>query len=150
MYINHKYWMRCALKLAYCAQKNGEVPVGAILIFNNKVIGEGYNSSISKNDPTAHAEIIALRAGGRKLKNYRLMNTTLYVTKEPCIMCIGAILNSRIYQLVLGSQVNNKYSILNILKKQNITNHKLYIKQKILEKECNNILYHFFKDKRKT
>ena len=87
---NDEYWMRQALQLALRAQEEGEVPVGALLVLDNQVIGEGWNRPIGRHDPTAHAEIMALRQGGAVLQNYRLLNATLYVTLEPCVMCAGA------------------------------------------------------------
>ncbi|CAL4042876.1 tRNA adenosine(34) deaminase TadA [Buchnera aphidicola] len=150
-YKNHQYWMRYALKLAIIAGKKGEVPVGSILVFKKKIIAEGYNASICHNDPTAHAEILALRQGGKKLKNYRLLNTTLYVTLEPCIMCFGAIIQSRIGHLVFGAkEKTNKLSILKKYLKNNIINHKFNITESILLKECSDVLNKFFKKRRKS
>ncbi|UDG79142.1 tRNA-specific adenosine deaminase [Candidatus Ecksteinia adelgidicola] len=147
---NDQYWMRKALKLALRAQNEGEVPVGALLILKNKIISEGWNQSISYYDPTAHAEIIALRHGGKVLNNYRLLHTTLYVTLEPCIMCIGAMIHGRIQNLVYGA--NNKTSScnwsINILGKTNI-NHKIKVTSGVLKTECTNILKNFFYLRRK-
>ncbi len=98
-----EYWMRQALSLAQRAQEEGEVPVGALLVLDNQVIGEGWNRPIGRHDPTAHAEIMALRQGGAVLQNYRLLNATLYVTLEPCVMCAGAMVHSRIRRLVYGA-----------------------------------------------
>lgn len=98
-----EYWMRRALTLAQRAWEQGEVPVGAVLVQGDRVIGEGWNRPIGQHDPTAHAEIMALRQGGKVLENYRLLNTTLYVTLEPCIMCAGAMVHSRIGRLVYGA-----------------------------------------------
>lgn len=96
--------MRHALELANKAEALGEIPVGAVLVDDSgNIIGEGWNLSIVQNDPTAHAEIIALRNGAKNIQNYRLLNTTLYVTLEPCTMCAGAILHSRIKRLVFGA-----------------------------------------------
>ena len=147
--MNDKYWMKYALKLAGIAKKNGEIPVGAVLIFKEKIIGKGWNASIHQSDPTAHAEIIALRQGGKNIKNYRLLNTTLYVTLEPCIMCFGAIINSRIKCLVCGaSDKNRNISMIKSLLKNNTFNHNLQIKEKVLLHECSNIINQFFKNKR--
>ncbi|STS84432.1 tRNA-specific adenosine deaminase [Klebsiella pneumoniae] len=93
--LNDEYWMRHALTLAKRAWEEGEVPVGAVLVHNNQVIGEGWNRPIGRHDPTAHAEIMALRQGGLVLQNYRLIDATLYVTLEPCVMCAGAMVHSR-------------------------------------------------------
>ncbi|CAL4321412.1 tRNA adenosine(34) deaminase TadA [Buchnera aphidicola] len=146
-YNRHKHWMKYALKLALIAEKKGEVPVGAVLVFKENIIGKSSNSSIYHNDPTAHAEILTLRQGGKKLKNYRLLNTTLYVTLEPCIMCFGAIIHGRIKHLVFGAK--EKKNKIDIFKKYlNNVNHKLNITESILEKECSNLLNNFFKNKR--
>jgi tRNA(adenine34) deaminase len=96
-------FMRRALGLARRAAEDGEVPVGALLVLGADVIGEGWNRPIASHDPTAHAEIIALREGAQRLRNYRLERTTLYVTLEPCAMCIGAVLNARVPRLVFGA-----------------------------------------------
>jgi tRNA(adenine34) deaminase len=96
-------YMRRALGLAERAAEEGEVPVGALLVLNNEVIGEGWNRPIAGNDPTAHAEILALRAAALALGNYRLETATLYATLEPCAMCIGAVLNARVARLVFGA-----------------------------------------------
>jgi tRNA(adenine34) deaminase len=96
-------FMRRALLLAQRAAEEGEVPVGALLVMDNEIIGEGWNRPIASHDPTAHAEIIALRAGALALGNYRLGSATLYATLEPCVMCMGAVLNARIARLVFGA-----------------------------------------------
>jgi tRNA(adenine34) deaminase len=96
-------FMRAALLLAQSAAEQGEVPVGALLVLDDKVIGEGFNRPIASHDPTAHAEIIALRAGAAVLGNYRLAGATLYATLEPCAMCMGAVLNARVTRLVFGA-----------------------------------------------
>ncbi|WP_343153109.1 tRNA adenosine(34) deaminase TadA [Buchnera aphidicola] len=141
-----EYWIKYSLKLANLSKKKEEIPVGAILVLDNKIIGKGYNSSIKKNDPTAHAEIIALRLGSKKIKNYRLLNTTLYVTLEPCIMCLGAIIHSRVERLVFGAKskklINLKY--INYYKKKFVQ-----IKNINLQNKCATILKNFFHKKRK-
>ncbi|MCV2502433.1 MAG: tRNA adenosine(34) deaminase TadA [Candidatus Lightella neohaematopini] len=104
-------WMYYCILLAENARKQGEVPVGAILVYNNNIIGMGYNNVIKFNDPTAHAEIIAIRQGSSKIGNYRLLNSILYVTLKPCLMCIGAIFNARIKKLVFGTE----YTSVNVL-----------------------------------
>ncbi|BGI51409.1 MAG: tRNA adenosine(34) deaminase TadA [Buchnera aphidicola (Ceratovacuna japonica)] len=140
-----EYCMKKAIVLAKKANNKNEVPVGAVLVFNKKIIAKGYNSSISKNDPTAHAEIIVLRKGGYFLKNYRLLNTTLYVTLKPCIMCCGAILNSRIYKLVYGANsYNNSFNMFKLFLKKNIK-----IKRNVFSNKCKIIINNFFKNKRK-
>ncbi|XBC38400.1 MAG: tRNA adenosine(34) deaminase TadA [Buchnera aphidicola (Floraphis choui)] len=149
---NDIYFMKYAIKFAKLAEIKEEVPVGAVLVLNNKIIGKGSNSSISKHDPTAHAEVIALRIGGLYLKNYRLLSTTLYVTLEPCFMCYGAIIHSRISRLVFGTSYNNKsnYNFIksNVLK--HIKKNKIIITENVLEQECTSILQKFFKNRRKN
>ena len=100
---SHEYWMRHALTLAKRAWDEREVPVGAVLVHNNRVIGEGWNRPIGRHDPTAHAEIMALRQGGLVMQNYRLIDATLYVTLEPCVMCAGAMINARIATCYFGA-----------------------------------------------
>ncbi|XAJ80207.1 tRNA adenosine(34) deaminase TadA [Buchnera aphidicola (Greenidea ficicola)] len=145
-----KYWMKYAIKFAEENILNKEIPIGAVLIYKNKIIGTGFNSTIKKNDPTAHAEIIALRKGANLIKNYRLLNTTLYVTIQPCMMCFGAILHSRIKRLVFGSFSKKYFKNCEICKnfilKKNIFN-KIIIK-KIIFKKCSLLLKKFFKKKR--
>ncbi|XBC43535.1 MAG: tRNA adenosine(34) deaminase TadA [Buchnera aphidicola (Meitanaphis flavogallis)] len=152
MYKYDEYFMKHALKFARLAEIDREVPVGAVLVLNNVIIGQGSNSSISTHDPTAHAEIIALRSGGMFLKNYRLINTTLYVTLEPCSMCYGAIIHSRIFRLVFGTSYNNKDNgaYFNHNQYGKIKNSKIIITKNILNKECKNILKFFFKKKEKN
>jgi tRNA(adenine34) deaminase len=137
--------MKYAIKLAYKALKKKEVPVGALIVQNNKIISKGYNQSICLNDPSAHAEIIAIKNAGRKMKNYRLNNVDIYITLEPCIMCIGAILHARIKNVFFAAY-SYKYSIksifnINILKNINIEGG-------FLENESKNIIKKFFEIKR--
>lgn len=150
-YKKDENWMKIALKYAYYAKEKGEVPIGAILVFKERIIGIGWNSSITKNDPTAHAEIIALRDAGKKIKNYRLLNTTLYVTLQPCVMCSGAIIHSRVKRLVFGAnyeKLDNKYCLKNIFLNAQ-KDYKLDIKTNVMKNECSDILINFFQKKRK-
>ncbi len=103
MHEQHAFWMRHAMNLAQRAQAQGEVPVGAVLVRAEQILGQGWNRSITEHDPSAHAEIMALRAAGRQANNYRLPGSTLYVTLEPCVMCAGAILHARVEHLVFGA-----------------------------------------------
>ncbi|WP_343187930.1 tRNA adenosine(34) deaminase TadA [Buchnera aphidicola (Periphyllus koelreuteriae)] len=146
---NHKYWMNIALFFAEIAFIQGEVPVGSLLIKSNKIIGFGWNNSIQENDPTGHSEIITLRNSGKFLKNYRLLNSSLYVTLEPCIMCLGAILNSRIKNLIIGAKQKNSKNLL--YKNDFILNSKKFkikIIKNVLRKQCSTLLKHFFLNKR--
>ncbi|MCS5711053.1 tRNA adenosine(34) deaminase TadA [Candidatus Berkiella aquae] len=145
-----EYWMRQALVLAQVAQAQGEVPVGAILVYDNQIIGEGYNSPIQQHDPSAHAEINALRHAGVKLKNYRLPKTTLYVTLEPCAMCAGAIIQARVERVVIGAndpKTGAAGSVFNILQNPAL-NHRVALTQGVLADECSEFLSQFFRLKR--
>ena len=143
--------MRYALDLADKAEALGEIPVGAVLVDDaENIIGEGWNLSIVQSDPTAHAEIIALRDGAKHLQNYRLLNTTLYVTLEPCTMCAGAILHSRIKRLVFGASdyktgaVGSRFHFFDDYK----MNHTLEITSGVLAEECSQKLSTFFQKRR--
>jgi tRNA(adenine34) deaminase len=142
--------MQKALELALSAKNQNEVPVGAVLVFENEIVGSGYNCPISTNDPTAHAEIMALRDAAKNLKNYRLPRTTLYVTIEPCLMCVGAMLHARIQHLVFGAndpKTGAINSVFNILDNPNL-NHKITWQSGILSVERGKILSDFFKERR--
>ncbi|WP_213990156.1 tRNA adenosine(34) deaminase TadA [Sodalis sp. dw_96] len=145
-----EYWMRHALRLAGRAEAEGEVPVGAVLVLGDRVIGEGWNRSIGHNDPTAHAEIMALRQGGTALGNYRLVDTTLYVTLEPCVMCAGAMIHGRVGRLVFGARdekTGAAGSLCDILRHPGM-NHLMDITSGILAQECSSRLSAFFRDRR--
>ena len=147
---SHEYWMRHALTLAQRAWDEGEVPVGAVLVHNNQVIGEGWNRPIGRHDPTAHAEIMALRQGGLVLQNYRLLDTTLYVTLEPCPMCAGAIVQARIPRIAVGC-MNPKAgcagSVLDMLHVPGF-NHQAEVTEGVLEQECSKLMSDFFQSLR--
>ena len=131
-------FMRRALELARRAQETGEVPIGSVVVFEERIIGEGWNRPISASDPTAHAEIQALRAAAQKLSNYRLTGATLYVTLEPCDMCVGAMFHARIARAVYGASDPKKL----VLKNQ------VEISGGVLAEECGSILSKFFAAKR--
>ncbi|HEY4716068.1 MAG TPA: tRNA adenosine(34) deaminase TadA [bacterium] len=144
-------FMMEALKEAIRAEEEGEVPVGAVLVQEGKVIAREHNRCIQKNDPTAHAEILALRYAGEKIKNYRLPGITLFATIEPCPMCAGAILNSRIKRVVYGARdpkSGSDGSVVNILRNRKF-NHMLEVVRGIKEDECIAVLRDFFLKKRK-
>lgn len=150
--LNDEHWIRHALKLAERAQQEGEVPVGAVLVLNGEIIGEGWNRPIAAHDPTAHAEIMALRAGAEKLGNYRLNDTTLYVTLEPCVMCAGAMVHARIKRLVFGAsdpKAGAIKSVFNILDSTRL-NHRVEYVGGILAEECGGMLSQFFEARRKN
>ncbi|EIB97920.1 MULTISPECIES: tRNA adenosine(34) deaminase TadA [Pantoea] len=145
-----EYWMRHALSLARRAWEQGEVPVGAVLVQNDRVIGEGWNRPIGQHDPTAHAEIMALRQGGKVLENYRLLETTLYVTLEPCVMCAGAMVHSRITRLVYGAhdlKSGAAGSLLDVLGHPGM-NHQVELASGVLAEECAAMLSDFFRMRR--
>ncbi|MGP1931209.1 MAG: tRNA adenosine(34) deaminase TadA [Arsenophonus sp. ET-YP4-MAG3] len=144
------YWIKKAIFLAQNAKEKGEIPVSAILVHKDKLISEGLNHLILNHDPCAHAEILALREGGKYFKNYRLLNTTLYVTLEPCIMCAGAMIHARISRLVYGAydkKTGAAGSIINIFNYPNI-NHRILVFGGILANECSAMLSYFFKERR--
>lgn len=146
----HEYWMRHALTLARRAWDEGEVPVGAVLVHNNQVIGEGWNRPIGRHDPTAHAEIMALRQGGVILQNYRLLDTTLYVTLEPCVMCAGAMVHGRIGNLVFGARdakTGAIGSLMDVLGHPGM-NHQVNVTEGVLAEECSAMLSDFFRARR--
>ena len=142
--------MAQALALAKEAAQKQEVPVGAVLVRDRQIIGRGLNQPISSQDPTAHAEIIALRAGAKHLGNYRLPGTTLYVTLEPCAMCVGAMIHARIQRLVFGAndpRAGAVCSVFQLLDEKRL-NHRVKWEGGILARECGQILKQFFEDRR--
>ena len=145
-----EYWMRQALELAQNAQQAGEIPVGALLVKDNQLIASGWNCSIGNHDATAHAEIMVLRQGGQVLSNYRLLDTTLYVTLEPCIMCAGAMIHSRISRVVYGAKdfkTGACGSYIDIMGQTGL-NHYVEVTGGILEDRCSSMLSAFFKMRR--
>ena len=149
-----EYWMRKAIAQAEEANQAGEVPVGAVLVhhdgINDKLIAEAYNCPISTNDPTAHAEIVVLRKAAATIQNYRLLNTTLYVTLEPCFMCAGAMVHARISRLVYGAAdpkagvISSKFQALD----QDFLNHRIEYKGNLLAEPCGLLLSNFFRSRR--
>jgi len=142
--------MRIALEQAHQALKEGEVPIGAVLISEGEVLAQAHNMPISLNDPTAHAEILVLREAALRKNNYRLPNTVLYVTVEPCVMCVGAILQARVATVVFGafdSKAGACGSFYDIPSTPGLV-HKIKVIPGVLERECREILQAFFKTKR--
>ncbi len=145
-----RVFMGYALALARQAEALGEVPVGAVLVRDGAIVGEGCNQPIGQRDATAHAEILALRAGGQLLGNYRLPNTCLYVTLEPCLMCVGAMLHARIARLVYGAtdpKVGAAGSLLNAFGNSGL-NHQVQVQGGVLATECSALLRDFFRARR--
>lgn len=146
------YWMREALRLAEHAGASREVPVGAVVIAagDSDIVGEGWNQSIFHSDPSAHAEVVALRAAAKSVNNYRLSGTTLYVTLEPCVMCVGAMLHARIKRLVFGAydlKTGAAGSVFDI-PSDTRHNHSIEVTGGVLEQECGQLLKDFFQHRR--
>lgn len=143
-------FMQLALVEAQKARALGEVPVGAVLVSDNQVIATGHNQPINNNDPSAHAEVVTLRVAGQNLSNYRLPNTTLYVTLEPCMMCCGAIMHARISRVVYGAadaKTGCVHSVLNLFDNPRL-NHHTMVEGGVLAEECAQVLKDFFKERR--
>ncbi len=142
--------MKHALELAHKAEAAGEVPVGAVIVLNGELIAEGWNQPISSSDPTAHAEIIALRGAGQKLGNYRLLDAELYVTLEPCPMCVGAMLHARVKRVIYAATdpktgaLGGAYDLLNSFSH----NHSFEVTKGILEEQSREKLQGFFRSRR--
>jgi len=149
--MNNDFYMKRCIELAKQGMSLGEVPVGAVIISDNKVIGESYSSSIMLNDPTAHAEIIAIRNASKAVNNYRILNSFLYTTLEPCIMCLGAISEARIKKIIYGAKSEDNVELSDkilILKKHFKLDHIPEIIGGIREDECSALLKGFFSRKR--
>ena len=149
--MNDEDWMQYALSLAKKAEQQDEVPVGAILVMDDECIAEGWNKPISSNDPTAHAEIMALRAASEQLQNYRLPKTTLYVTLEPCMMCAGALIHTRVARVVYGAtdpKAGAAGSVFELLGTDKL-NHKIEITPGVMKDECASLLTSFFQRRRR-
>ncbi len=148
--VNDERWMRQALALACRAEEHGEVPVGAVVVLNDEILGEGWNQPIGRNDPTAHAEIIALRRAAERIGNYRMPGCSLIVTLEPCVMCAGASVHARIARVLYGARdpkagaVGSVFEILG----SGRFNHDVEVQGGILEAECCSLLKRFFERRR--
>ena len=152
MEFTHEYWMQKALELARKAQAEDEVPVGALIVKDDQLIAEGFNQPIKSNDPSAHAEMVALRNAGQVLNNYRLIDTTLYVTLEPCSMCVGAMIHARVKRLVFGAfdpKTGAAGSAINLIA-DDVHNHQVEVLGGLLEDECRDLLQGFFRKKRSS
>jgi tRNA(adenine34) deaminase len=142
--------MRIALELGRTARQHGEVPVGAVVVLDGVVIGEGFNQPISTNDPTAHAEIVALRDAARRIGNYRLPGATVYVTIEPCQMCVGAMVHARIARVVYGAREPKAGAIESAMRAHEhpSLNHRMEAVGGVLEDECREVIQAFFASRR--
>ena len=148
--MSHEQFMQRALELAAVAESHDEVPVGAVLVHDGEIIGEGYNQVITLNDPSAHAEAQAIRAAGQHIGNYRLVDMTLYVTLEPCAMCAGLITHARIKTLVFGAadpRTGAAGSAIEVINHASM-NHKVEVIGGVLAEPCGDILRHFFRKRR--
>lgn len=147
--MSHEGFMRQALEQARMALHIGEVPIGAVLVSGAEVVSRGFNQPIHHQDPTAHAEVMALRQGATALGNYRLGGTTLYVTVEPCLMCVGALVNARVATVVYGVAEPKWGALTSILRVQDLrVNHRFEVVGPVLEAECRKLLVDFFKYRR--
>ena len=149
---NHEGWMREALILAEQAANAHEVPVGAIVVQNGEIIGRGFNQSIQSCDATSHAEIVAIRSASQFRNNYRLPGTTLYVTIEPCTMCLGAMIHARVDRLVFGAKEPRAGAVVSqgSLIEAGHFNHQLSFVDGVLAAECSSLMQSFFRNRRKA
>ena len=143
-------FMRVALEQALEGGSCGEVPVGAVVVIDDEIVGAGFNQPIGGQDPTAHAEIVALREAARRIGNYRLPGATLYVTIEPCQMCVGAMIHARVARLVFGAREPKAGAIESAMRAHEhpALNHRLIATAGVLEDECREVIQRFFRDKR--
>lgn len=150
MQMDDRSYMAMALTLAREAENAGEVPVGAVVVWEDRIVGRGRNSQVERDDPTAHAEILAIREAAAALGNYRLEGATLYVTLEPCVMCAGALVTARVARLVFGARdlrfggVRSKFQIAD----SDLLNHRLMVEEGVLGAECAELLQNFFAPRR--
>jgi tRNA(adenine34) deaminase len=142
--------MRAALDQARLALAAGEVPIGAVIVLDDRVVAAGYNQPITAVDPTAHAEIVALRAAARSVNNYRLTDAVLYVTVEPCLMCVGALVHARVREVVFGAAEPKAGALVSAARAHETPglNHRFAVTAGVLESECRDVIQAFFKARR--
>ena len=147
---HHEHWMHRAIALAQQAANNNEVPVGALIVLDNQIIGEGHNQPIMSQDASAHAEAVAIRAACSELNNYRIPGSILYVTIEPCTMCVGAMIHARIETVVFGAREPKAGALVSNLQlhEKPLYNHKLNVLEGILSDDCSELIVSFFQSKR--
>jgi len=148
--MNDEKFMHSALELARQAEQAGEVPVGAVVVKDGEIIGRGFNAPISRHDPSAHAEMVALRDAAQRVANYRLVDCELYVTLEPCLMCVGAMFHARISRVVYGAsdpKTGAAGSVMNLFEEQGL-NHHATVQGGVLADECGRMLSQFFAARR--
>lgn len=146
----HQFYMEKALEQSALAEAIGEVPVGAVVVLNNEIIGSGYNLCITESDPSLHAEMVAIRQAAQRLDNYRLVGATLYVTLEPCSMCAGLLVHSRLKKLVFGAsdpKAGAAGSVMNLVQHEQL-NHKIEVVANVLGDSCSEKLSQFFRKRR--
>ncbi len=143
-------WMAAALEEAHRARGAGEVPIGAVIVMDGAIVGRGFNQPISSRDPTAHAEIVAIREAARRVGNYRLTGAVLCVTIEPCLMCVGALVHARIGTLVYGAAEPKSGAIVSVVKGAELPglNHRVEVVGSIREAECRELVRGFFRERR--
>jgi len=148
--MNDEHFMRFALNRAREAWERGEVPVGALVVLDGDIVGEGFNQPIESHDPTAHAEIVAMRQASGRLGNYRLTGTTVYVTIEPCQMCVGAMVHARIGRLVYGAPEPKAGAIESAMRAHEhpALNHRIEVTGRVLEADCRDLMQRFFEQRR--
>jgi tRNA(adenine34) deaminase len=146
----HDTFMRAALDEGRKGLEAGEVPVGAVVVLDGRVLGRGFNHPIGSHDPTAHAEIVAIRAAARAIGNYRLVGSTMYVTIEPCLMCVGAMVHARVETLVFGAPEPKAGAVVSSCRAHELPslNHRIEVVGGVLEEECRAIIQEFFRDRR--
>jgi tRNA(adenine34) deaminase len=146
----HETFMRAALEQARLALAAGEVPIGAVIVLDDRIVAAGYNQPITAVDPTAHAEIVALRAAARAIDNYRLTNSVLYVTVEPCLMCVGAMIHARVREVVYGATEPRSGALVSAARAHETPglNHRVAVTGGVLEDECREVIQAFFKARR--
>lgn len=142
--------MRAALEQAHLALAAGEVPIGAVLVIDDAIVARAYNQPIATVDPTAHAEVLALRAAALRVGNYRLTDSRLYVTVEPCLMCVGALVHARVREVVFGAAEPRSGALVSVVRGHEIPglNHRVTVTGGVLEADCRDLIQRFFRDKR--
>ena len=146
----HECYMRAALEEARKGFDAGEVPVGAVVVADGRIIGRGFNQPLGGHDPTAHAEVVAIRAAAREIGNYRLVGSTLYVTIEPCLMCVGAMVHARVETLVFGAPEPKAGAVVSSCRAHKLPslNHRIEVLGGVLEEDCRAIIQEFFRGRR--
>ena len=146
----HDTFMRAALEEARRGFSAGEVPVGAVVVLEGEIVGRGFNQPIGSHDPTAHAEVVAIRAAARETGNYRLVGSALYVTIEPCLMCVGAMVHARVGTLVFGASEPKAGAIVSSCRAHELPslNHRIEVVGGVLEEECRAVIQEFFRERR--